>query len=433
MKSTKELLRDKRYGAVWTPSEIKHFVDGVVSGDVSHPQAAAFLMASCIGGLTTEETSALTLSMAHSGVSLRRRGSGRPSIDKHSTGGVGDKISLLLAPLAVACGLNVPMISGRGLGHTGGTLDKLESILGLRTNLTLEEMETMLTDQHVFMAGQTKELVPADSILYALRDVTGTVEDISLITASILSKKIVESLDGLVIDMKVGNGAFMTTLEDAQRLAGSIRAVCKDINLAVTFVFSRMDNPIGRTVGNWLEIAEAERSLATYAPKDVEEITVELVGRMLMLGNVKMSPQEARERVLTAWRTGEAHSILHAMIARQGGRWDESVEHYGTLTPREVCATKTGYVDHINSKALALAALHSGAGRMHENDVIDHSAGVMILQTVGAYVKEGEPLALAYARSDVRRDILSDQLQHIIQTTTAPVLQEPSMIIDVWD
>jgi len=432
MKSYKELLRDKRYGCSWTPDEVTRFIHAVVSGEVTNSQAAAFLMASCINGLTNEETSALTLSMAESGVTLHRRPSARRAIDKHSTGGVGDKISLLLAPLAVACGLDVPMISGRGLGHTGGTLDKLESVRGFSTNLSISDMEMLLENQHVFMAGQTPELVPADKILYALRDVTGTIEDISLITASILSKKIAEGLDGLVIDMKVGKGAFMSTLEDAQRLATSMRDVCTDIGLPVTFVFTRMDNPLGQAVGNWLEIAEAELSLATVAPRDIAEITIELVAQMLMLSNRSMTNQAARERVVSVWQNGEAHATFHNMIVSQGGRWHESVEFYGNLGPREVHAAYDGFIDNVDSKALALACLDAGAGRKNEHDSIDHGAGVLLTRSVGEAVQQGETIALAYASNQGKRDELARALNGILQTTTAPVVREPSMIIGVW-
>lgn len=433
MKSTKELLREKKDGAIWTNDEMTCFVQGMVTNKVTPPQIAAFLMAACIRGLSPDETAALTIAMTNSGAHFEKGTFQRPSIDKHSTGGVGDKVSLLVAPLAVACGLNVPMISGRGLGHTGGTLDKLESIRGFRTDLPFQEMKALLRDHHVFMAGQSKELVPADRITYALRDVTGTVENVGLITASILSKKMAEGLDGLVMDMKVGRGAFMRTYDDARRLAESLRDVCTSVGLPVTFVFSRMDSPLGKTVGNWLEIAEAEIALATSAQKDLAEVSIELVGRMLLLAKTYSTMEEAKAAVVNAWKSGAAHIVFHEMIARQGGRWIESVEHYAAIDPKEIVASSNGYLGAIDAHALAIAAMEAGAGRLDERDVIDPAAGLVLLHPSGTEVSAGEPLALAYATDRTKRDTLAERASNIFKIGTAPVEQEPSMIIDVWE
>ncbi len=432
MKSTKELLRDKREGASWTTDEMSRFVEDLVRNKVSSAQIGAFLMAVCCRGLTDRETADLTLAMSRSGVCFPQGLSPRPCVDKHSTGGVGDKVSLLLAPLAVACGLRVPMISGRGLGHTGGTLDKLESVLGLSTQLSFDEMLRLQRDHHLFMAGQTEDLVPADQITYALRDVTGTVENTSLITASILSKKLAEGLDGLVMDMKVGSAAFLPTLDAAYRLAESMQNVCRNVGLPVTFVFTRMDQPLGRTIGNWLEMAEAEIALATSAETDLAEVTTVLTAHMLLLAGRASTLDEARTHVIQAWRSGAAHVVFHEMISRQGGRWADSVEYYSAFTPLEVRAEVAGIVDHIDARALAICTMEAGSGRLVETDVIDPIAGLVLLHKAGDVVNADEPLALVYAADDRQRTTLANKASGLIKTTTAPVHQEPSMIIETW-
>lgn len=432
MKSTKELLREKRDGREWTTDEMAWFVDGLVNNAVSAPQVAAFLMAACTRGLTPEETAALTLAMARSGDMVAKGLSTRPIIDKHSTGGVGDKTSLLLAPLAVACGLSVPMISGRGLGHTGGTLDKLESVVGFNVNLTMDQMSELLRKHHVFMAGQTPNLVPADRITYALRDVTGTVESISLMTASILSKKLAENLDGLVMNMTVGRGAFLTTLEESQQLAESMQRICKLVGLPVTFVFSRMDRPLGRAVGNWLEMVEAEAALAGVGSRDLVAITSELAIQMLQLSDASVPYQAARERVVQAWRSGEAHLEFHAMIARQGGDWSASMEKYGACPYIDIVSTSAGYMPDIHAREVAIAAMQAGAGRLVESDIIDHAAGTVFFVDPGDRVESDQPLARVYAHDQTRLNAFASSMRTMLKTTTAPEEREPSVVIDVW-
>ncbi len=432
MRLMKELLKHKREGHAWTPQEIDGFVKGVVNGHVSDAQTAAFLMAVCINGMDAHETAALTLSMAHNGEEVPRGLTQRAAIDKHSTGGVGDKVSILLAPIAVACGLTVPMISGRGLGHTGGTLDKLESVLGFRTQLEMPELTSLLTINHLFMAGQTRNLAPADRILYALRDVTGTVENITLLTASILSKKLAEGLDGLVMDMKVGNGAFMSTIEGAHALAESIRAVCNEVGLPVAFVFTRMDEPLGRTIGNWLEMKEAEGALREGAAGDLEEVTVALAAQMLVLSGLKDDAVQAEDFVREVWHSGKALAAFHDMIRAQGGDWDASVEHYSTFLPLTVHALEDGWVSDLHAREFGLAALHAGAGRMRESDAIDHVAGIVLCKRVGDRVERGDTLAEVFASDDSKKVELAARVKALYETTTAPVYREPSVIIDLW-
>ena len=432
MKSTKELLREKRDGREWTADEVARFVDGLVAHEVSAPQVAAFLMAVCTRGLTAEETAALTMSMMRSGDMLPKGLTNRPAIDKHSTGGVGDKTSLLLAPLAAVCGLAIPMISGRGLGHTGGTLDKLESVEGFNVNLTMDEMSCLLRDHHLFMAGQTPNLVPADRIMYALRDVTGTVENVSLITASILSKKLAESLDGLVMNITVGRGAFLTDLDSAKQLAESMKRICELVGLPITFVFSSMDQPLGRAIGNWVEMVEADAALSGAGSKDLITVTIELVTRMLMLADGSLHHEEARNRVARAWRSGDAHREFHAMISRQGGDWWASVERYANCPYVDIVSSNKGYMPDIHAREIALAAMLAGAGRMVETDVIDHAAGVVFYSEAGSAVEQDQPLARVYARDPQRLTALEQRVRSLVNTTAAPAEQKPPIIIDVW-
>jgi len=427
----KELLRAKRDGHEWTSSEIEAFVEGVVYGGVSHAQCGAFLMAACTCGLTPEETAALTMAMARSGVHIPRGSSIRPMIDKHSTGGVGDKVSLLLTPLAVASGLAVPMISGRGLGHTGGTVDKLESVPGYRTIMPMAELIELLRSQHFFMAGQSEDLAPADRILYHLRDVTGTVENVGLITSSILSKKFAEGLDGLVMDMKVGDAAFMPTIESAQELARSMQRVCSIANLPCTFVFTRMNGVLGWTVGNFLEMEEAASALQCInVHPELEEVTVELVAQMLRLAQAG-SMDEHRSTVRSVWRSGSGFDVFQRMIQTQGGEWPVSV--LPSVVKHEILAQADGFLAPIDGRSLAIACMHAGAGRLRETDVIDHMAGLVLHVREGDPVRRGEVLAIVQATDVEKSQQLQRSVAPLLQTTTAPAKQRPSMIIDVWE
>ncbi|MBM4178714.1 MAG: thymidine phosphorylase [Ignavibacteria bacterium] len=431
MKSTKELLREKRDGREWSADEIAWFVDGLVNNAVSSGQVAAFLMAACTRGLTPAETAALTISMSRSGDMVPTGRTNRPIIDKHSTGGVGDKTSLLLAPLAKVCGLAVPMISGRGLGHTGGTLDKLESVTGFNVNLSLEQMSMLLNEHHLFMAGQTPNLVPADRVMYALRDVTGTVESISLMTASILSKKLAENLDGLVMNMTVGRGAFLTTIEESKRLAESMQNICNLVGLPTTFVFSRMDRPLGRSVGNWLEMVEAEAALAGVGDRNLVGLTTELVQQMLLLSDSSRTQESARERVAQAWRSGEAHQEFHAMIARQGGDWHASMDRHARCSFVDITSSSTGFVPDMHAREIAVAAMQAGAGRLRETDPIDHSAGVVLYVEPGQAVESEQPLARVYAHDHDRLETFATSMRNMLKTNAAPV-EQPPLIIEVW-
>ena len=434
MRTTKELLRLKRDGHAWTSDEIAGFVRGVVSGDVSTAQAAAFLMAACTRGLSAGETAALTMSMTTSGDHIARGFTSKPAVDKHSTGGVGDKTSLLLVPLAVACGITVPMISGRGLGHTGGTVDKLESIVGYRTTYRIDELRSMVGAYGFFMVGQSEDIAPADKILYALRDATGTVENIGLITASILSKKFAEGLDGLVMDMKVGRGAFMPNLEAAHALAASMRDVCAHVGVATRFVFSRMDRPLGRAVGNLCEVIEAEAALRDVltASSDLVEITEVLAQAMVMTAFPDITPEDALARVREVWRSGRAASIFHDMVRTHGGDWTATAAQWEQTPSITLYAKADGFLADLDARAVADVGMTAGVGRMRESDDVDPCAGIVVHASYGQAVRAGDVLAVVYSSDPRRCEAAAAQLRPLLQTTTAPVEPEPSIILEVW-
>ena len=317
--SVPELIARKRDGGTLEAGEIQSLIDGYVDGTVTDYQMAALAMAVFFQGMRPEETVALTEAMRDSGEVVRFPDLPHPKVDKHSTGGVGDKVSLCLAPLVAACGVPVPMVSGRGLGHTGGTLDKLEAIPGFRVDLPTTRFVAQTTELGCCLIGQTAEIAPADKRLYALRDVTATVESIPLITASILSKKLAEGIDGLVLDVKVGRGAFMKSEDDARALARSIVRVGKLAGKRVTAVLTAMEAPLGRTVGNAIETAEAFEVLTGGGPEDLVEVTLVLAAEMLRLGGVDKSTAKARKRLEAAIRDGSAADKMEAIVSAQGG------------------------------------------------------------------------------------------------------------------
>lgn len=433
-RTTKDLLRAKRDGGAWTNDEIERFVRGVVDGDVTSAQAAAFLMAACTRGLDARETAALTMSMARSGARIERGTSSRPAVDKHSTGGVGDKTSLLIVPLAVECGLAVPMISGRGLGHTGGTVDKLESVVGYRTAFDVSTLRTRLQERHYFMVGQSADIAPADKVLYALRDVTGTVENIGLITASILSKKFAEGIDGLVMDMKVGRGAFMPSIEAARDLATSMRDVCREVGVASTFVFTRMDRPLGTAIGNFPEMLEAERCLADVdaTPADLRAVTLTLTQAMVRLADPTCTVEQARDRVMTAWHSGAAHRRFHEMLALHGGDWQASLRRWDEALRIDVVAEDDGFVPDLDARAVADVGMAAGVGRMTETDAVDPLAGIVFHVRSGAHVQRGDVIAEVTSSDAERCRAAADLLRPLTLTTTAPVEPEPLVVLDVW-
>src|SRR5690348_2018670 len=314
-----DLIRTKRDGGALDRSAIDAFVAGVTTGSWPDYQASALLMAILIRGMTPEETAVLTDAMVRSGIRVEYPGLSVVAVDKHSTGGVGDKTSIVLAPLAAACGAPVPMMSGRGLGHTGGTLDKLESIPGFRTALSLQELRDAVARIGCALIGQTSEIAPADRKLYALRDVTGTVESIPLISASIMSKKIAEGIGGLVLDVKSGDGAFMKTIEDARRLAESLVSIGSAAGVRTEALLTRMEAPLGRAVGNALEIIECIETLKGDGPDDVAELSVQLAARMLVVSGVEPDDARAEARIRAALSDGSGFEKLKEIVENQGG------------------------------------------------------------------------------------------------------------------
>ena len=400
-----DVILKKRGGGVLSREEIRYFVDGATAGTVPDYQTAALLMAVVLRGMTAQETAWLTEAMVASGVRLDLRDVDGVKVDKHSTGGVGDKTSLILAPIAAACGVPVPMMSGRGLGHTGGTLDKLESIPGFRVDLSLAEMKRALARTRCVMIGQTAEIAPADKRLYALRDVTGTVESIPLISASIMSKKIAEGIDALVLDVKTGSGAFMKTEDDSRRLAESLVAIGNGSGVKTEAVISAMDAPLGRAVGNALEVIECLEVLKGGGPTDLVDVSIELAARMLVLGKVADDLADADRRARETIRTGAALERFRQIIEAQSGD-PHVVDDYSRLphVPNRhvVEAERPGYVARLDAELIGRASVALGAGRDRVEDPVDPAVGISIRATVRDAVRTGDPLLELHYRDRAR-------------------------------
>ena len=394
-----QIIARKRDGGALSASELEALLTGYLDGTVGDAQMAAFLMAVYFNGLDDAELDVLVQVMLHSGGVLRRGAPPGPRVDKHSTGGVGDKTSLVLAPLAAEMGLVVPMMSGRGLGHTGGTLDKLESIPGFRTRISLDRFEGVLGSVGCAMIGQTDEIAPLDRRLYALRDVTGTVPSLPLITASIMSKKLAESLDGLVLDVKVGEGAFLSGIDEARALARAMVGVGAARGLAVTAVLSAMDRPLGRTVGNALEVCESVECLAGGGPDDLRELVTELAAEMVLAGGLVPDLGEGRRKTAETLAGGGALERFQRLVAAQGGRLDPSRNGYGLpVAPVTdvVTANREGAVGRIDPRALGYGIIPMGGGRTRQDQEIDPRVGFELKVRVGDRVARGDPLAIVH-------------------------------------
>ena len=428
-----ELIRKKRDGAALTDEELRWYLAGATSGDIPDYQVAAMLMAIYFQGMVPEELATWANAMVHSGDVLDLSRIDRPKVDKHSTGGVGDKISLPLAPAVAACGVAVPMISGRGLGHTGGTLDKLESIPGFHVGLTVDEFVDQVQRLGAAIIGQTVRLAPADRILYALRDVTGTVESVPLIASSIMSKKLAEGIDGLVLDCKVGEGAFMSDLTQAKELAAAIRTIGRAANTNVSVLFTQMDHPIGRCIGNAMEVEESILTLRGEGPRDTRELTVHLGAEMLLLGGVATSGSEAGAMIETALDSGTALEAFRNIIEAQGGDC-RVVDNPTSVLPQAphhtpVLSQHSGYVCGIDARALGIAAVMLGAGRRSKEENIDPAVGIYLDRTVGAEVTRGEPLLrLAHRDGDVTE--VAHMVQNAYRIEPEPP-DTPSRILEV--
>ncbi|MEF2246972.1 MULTISPECIES: pyrimidine-nucleoside phosphorylase [unclassified Paenibacillus] len=398
-----DIIAKKRDGGKLSKEEIHFFVDGYTKGAIPDYQASALNMAIYFQGLDTEETAELTMAMVQSGDQFDLSGIKGTKVDKHSTGGVGDTTTLVLGPWVAAAGAPMAKMSGRGLGHTGGTLDKLEAIPGFNIEMNAEQFIEAVNKIGVAVVGQTGNLVPADKKLYALRDVTATVESIPLIAGSIMSKKIAAGADAIVLDVKVGSGAFMKTIEDAFELAHTLVSIGEQVGRKTVAVITSMDQPLGYAVGNTLEVQEAIATLQGKGPQDLQELCIVLGGQMLQLAQVVDSAEAGERRMQEVLDSGAALAKLREMIAWQQG--DAAVvEDPGKLPQasitRQVLAPKNGYVGRIEAEQVGLAAMIMGAGRATKDDIIDYGAGIMLRKKVGDAVSQGECMAELYTNRE---------------------------------
>jgi pyrimidine-nucleoside phosphorylase len=403
---TIDLIRKKRDGGSLSAGEIGFLVSGAANGSIPAEQLSAWLMAAFLRGLSLDETRALTLAMRDSGEKFSPVRLGKTAVDKHSTGGVGDKTSFLAAPIAAACGLAVPMISGRALGHTGGTLDKLDAIPGYRTALTLSEFETVLARCGASIVSQTPALVPADRVLYALRDRTGTVESPGLICASILSKKLAEGLDALVLDVKTGSGAFLRSQEDAEHLAALMVATAEAAGTRTVALMTDMSQPLGRCAGNWIELVESVELLRGQRPiqsEDLRVISLILAGWMIHLGGQAATPEQGYARAEAALADGSALRVFLEMVEAQGGdlhAFDDPVGFHRPGATAVLTAWESGYITEMDTTKIGWAVQRTGAGREKAGEPVDPHAGIEFHARRGARVEKGQPLTTLYATNE---------------------------------
>ncbi len=404
-----DIIDKTRDGIELNESEIKWFIDEYVKGNIPDYQVSAWAMAVCFKGLSKDNTYHLTKAMLESGDRIDLSMLPGVKVDKHSTGGVGDKTSLVLGPLASACGCTMAKFSGRGLGHTGGTLDKLESIPGVTIALDDERFIKQVKDIHLAIAGQTQNLVPADKKLYALRDVTGTVNALPLIASSIISKKLASGADVICLDVKYGSGAFMKTVEQAEALSREmISLATKAGKKAVAFI-TDMNKPLGKGIGNRLEVKEAVDCLQNKGPRDLEELCIRIATYMVLASKIKNTKEEAEKLVIEKLRNGEAYKRFLDMINAQGATTNDFDNNF--IVVDEVIALnskKTGYISSIDALTLGISAMKLGAGRESKEDMVDPSVGLYLMKQVGDFVKEGEPLLKIYKNQKWNDSIIDD-------------------------
>jgi pyrimidine-nucleoside phosphorylase len=430
-----DIIRKKRDGEELDLAEIESFVRGATTGEGWEKyQLSALLMAIFQNGMALEETARLTRAMTDSGKRLDLADLSGPKVDKHSTGGVGDKTSLILGPLAAACGVVVPMMSGRGLGHSGGTLDKLESIPGFRTNLGESEFRDALRTVGLGMIGQTDEIAPADKTLYALRDVTATVECIPLITASILSKKLAEGISGLVMDVKCGHGAFMKTRDDARTLAESLVGVGRDNGLTMTAIITAMDAPLGSNVGNSVEVIESIETLKGRGPKDLTDLSILLAARMVRVAGLAASDTEAAGKVRAALDSGEGLEVFRKCLEFQGGDpriIDDYSRFPSALRTMDVVALQSGFVTEMVAGAVGVASMVLGGGRERAEDVIDHAVGIICRAKPGEFVKAGQTVYEVHYRTTSRMLAALPLLEESFTIGDAPPPEGPLVLEEI--
>ncbi len=427
-----EIITKKKRNAELSTDEINWITAGYTSGSIPDHQMSALLMAICFSSLSERETVDLTMAMAHSGEMLRPD-TGGFNVDKHSTGGVGDKVTLICAPIAAACGVFVPKMSGRGLGHTGGTIDKLGSIAGFRTSLSYDEFIRNVRKAGLAVSGQTENLVPADKKIYALRNVTATVDSIPLICSSIMSKKLACGADGIVLDVKVGDGAFMKDLKSAEDLAELMVRVGKRAGKKCSAVLTNMDKPLGRTVGNSLETIEAIEALKGNSAGDLHEVAVTLAAEMIFTAGER-SREECRSMAENAIRSGSALERLQKMIELQGG--DPRVTEDSSLFPQakrraEIFAPESGYINGISCEETGLISMKLGAGRLAKDLPIDYSAGIVFDKTVGDKVCRGDRLAVLYTSSDCDLESIAEDMKGVFKYSESNDIPKEKNVIKI--
>ena len=414
--NTVELIKKKRDGQSFTSDEINFLIDNYTKGHIPDYQFSALLMTILFKGMNPSETAALTNSMLNSGKIINLSSFKGNKVDKHSTGGVGDKTSLIIAPIVASAGVYVPMISGRGLGHTGGTLDKLESIPGFRTDLSLSKSITVLNKCKAVLIGQTKEIAPADKLIYSLRDVTATVESIPLITASIMSKKLAEGIDGLVLDIKTGSGAFMKSHQDAINLTNSLIQTAKSFDKEVIAFITDMNQPLGNYIGNWLEVYESIQVLLGKTKNDLYNISIKLAGAMIYLGKKAKSIQEGEHIAKQKIDNGEAFKKFLEIAELQGGNVNYIINpdrYPKSKFFKKVIAKQDGFISEINTYKIGMASLELGAGRKTKEDKIDPKAGIILFKKIGDNAKKSN--IICELHSDSRTKIISAE-QMIIES-----------------
>jgi pyrimidine-nucleoside phosphorylase len=426
-----DIIRKKRDGEELTAAEIGWMVSGIARGDVPSYQWSALLMAIYMMGMGEHETAALTEAMMRSGSVVGLGAIPGPKIDKHSTGGVGDKTSLILVPIAAAAGVPVPMVSGRGLGHTGGTLDKLESIPGFRVDLDLIRYRQVLEECGLVMIGQTAEIAPADKALYALRDATATVESIPLIVASIMSKKLAEGIDGLVLDVKTGNGAFMVEEEDSVHLATAMCEIGRNMGKKMVALITRMDQPLGRAVGNAVEVIECVECLRGGGPADLVDLSIELAAEMVLMAEKAGSLEEARSVCRAVVADGSALGRFRAMVAAQGGDTGFLEDPSLLPSPRKrlaLVARRDGRVRSLAARPVGHATMLLGAGRARVDSTVDHAVGVILHKKLGDPVRQGEALCTLLVNDESRLQEASELIAGAYAIGDGPVEIPPVIV-----
>ena len=428
-----EIIRKKRDGHPLSDSEIQYYIEGIANGSVSESHIAAFCMAVIFKGMSVEETFSLTDQMVKSGDKLNWKDLDGPVVDKHSTGGVGDKVSLMLAPIVASCGIYNPMISGRGLGHTGGTLDKLESIPGYNTTPDNSLFHSVVENVGCAIIGQTANLAPADKVIYGVRDVTATVESVPLITASILSKKVAAGLDGLVMDIKTGNGAFAENLDFARNVGNSIIQVAKQFGMKTSAMITDMNQPLGDTIGNALEIKELIDYLTGVRQESrLHEVVLALAAEMLVVAGLVDSTDEGIQKAKDVLDNGHAAETFEKMVSELGGLNDilkNSDSHFKSASVvKPIPASQSGYVSEIDTRAVGLAVVELGGGRKKASDSIDHSVGFTHVLGLGEKVEAGQALGYVHAQNEDQANLSIQMVNDAYSISDSSFLQTPTII-----